>query len=128
MSRVLMLCLAASILVLCACAAVADVPQTMSYQGRHVASSFQNPDFVALAQAFGAMGLRAERPDEIAPSLERALSSDRPAILAVPIDPEEMPPAKPRMLAMERSMGLPSLKDSVSRGAAKALLGMFRER
>ncbi|UCD22972.1 MAG: hypothetical protein JSW51_07820, partial [Gemmatimonadota bacterium] len=81
-----------------------------------------------LAEAFGAVGLRVERPEQIGPNLEQALGSDRPAVLVAPIDPDEMPPAKPRMLAMERSMGLPSIKQSLSRGAAKALLDMFKER
>ena len=102
--------------------------QTMSYRGRHVASDMANPDFTALAEAFGASGYRAEHPNEIGPALREAMAQVRPAILSVRIDEGEMPPAKPRMLAMERSMGLPAVHQQFSMGSVKALLRMLLER
>ncbi len=47
------------------------------------------PDFVKLAEAYGAWGGRAARPSEIAPKLREALKSGRPAVLDIPIDPDE---------------------------------------
>jgi acetolactate synthase-1/2/3 large subunit len=102
--------------------------QTMTYKGRYVASEFTGPDFVKLAEAFGAVGLRAERPGEVAEAVRAAFASERPAMVSVPIDPTELPPAKARMMAMERSLGNPSLAQSVSMGAIKALWSMLKER
>ncbi|MEM4201619.1 MAG: thiamine pyrophosphate-dependent enzyme, partial [Candidatus Hadarchaeum sp.] len=47
------------------------------------------PDFVKLAEAYGAWGDRASRPSEIAPKLREALKCGKPAILDIPIDPDE---------------------------------------
>ncbi len=47
------------------------------------------PDFIMLAEAYGAWGGRAARPSEIAPKLREALKSGRPAVLDIPIDPDE---------------------------------------
>jgi acetolactate synthase-1/2/3 large subunit len=45
-----------------------------------------NPDFAALARAFGAGGERVEGADDFRPALERAIASGRPYVLDVPID------------------------------------------
>lgn len=42
-----------------------------------------NPDFVAMARAYGAEGVRVERAEEIGPSLVKALASGRPYVLDV---------------------------------------------
>jgi acetolactate synthase-1/2/3 large subunit len=102
--------------------------QKMTYQGRVVASEFVNPDFVKLADAFGADGYHVEKPDEIGPAVHAALQEQRPAIISIVVDPDEAPPSKPRMLAMERSLGLPPMRERVGIGAIKALLGMLKER
>ena len=41
---------------------------------RTIASDLRNPDFVAFAESFGALGLRASGPDEVRPALERAFA------------------------------------------------------
>jgi acetolactate synthase-1/2/3 large subunit len=102
--------------------------QTMTYKGRYVGSEFKTPDFTKLAEAFGALGLRADAPGEVAEAVRAALVSERPTVICVPIDPEEMPPAKARMLAMDRSLGNPPLTQSLSLGALKALWSMLKER
>lgn len=102
--------------------------QTMSYKGRYVASDFTAPDFVKLADAFGVLGLRAEGPGEVTDAVKTAFAANRPAIVSVPIDPHEMPPAKARMMAMDRSLGSPSLLRSLSAGALKAVLSSLKER
>lgn len=102
--------------------------QTMTYKGRYVASEFTTPDFVKMADAFGALGLRAERPGQVAEAVRTALAGDRPAIVTVPIDPHEMPPAKARMMAMDRSLGNPPLMQSLSLGALRAVWSMLKER
>jgi len=108
-------------------AMVRDI-QTMTYKGRYVASEFVAPDFMKLADAFGVLGLRAERPGEVAEAIRSAFAADRPAIVMVPIDPNEMPPAKARMMAMDRSLGNPPLMQSLSLDGLKTLWSMLKER
>jgi len=49
------------------------------------------PDYVKLAEAYGAVGLRAERPDEVDTVLEKALSvGDRSVVIDFRVDPREM--------------------------------------
>ncbi len=47
-----------------------------------------NPDFVALAKAFGADGVRVERPSELAETYQRAIKSGVPFLIDVATDPE----------------------------------------
>jgi acetolactate synthase I/II/III large subunit len=48
-----------------------------------------NPDFIALVKAFGADGVRVERPTELAEAFKRGLSSDVPFLVDITTDPEE---------------------------------------
>jgi acetolactate synthase-1/2/3 large subunit len=45
-------------------------------------------DFVKLAEAYGALGLRAEKPSEVRPAIEEAVSSGRPAVVEVIVECE----------------------------------------
>jgi acetolactate synthase-1/2/3 large subunit len=45
-------------------------------------------DFVKLAEAYGALGLRAEKPSEVRPAIEEAVSSGRPAVVDVIVECE----------------------------------------
>jgi acetolactate synthase-1/2/3 large subunit len=47
------------------------------------------PDFVKLAEAFGAVGLRASTPEEVAPVIEQALAANRPVVMDFQVTPEE---------------------------------------
>src|SRR5499427_1885400 len=47
------------------------------------------PDFVKLAEAFGAVGLRVERPAEVDAAISEMLAADRAVILDVAVDPAE---------------------------------------
>ena len=47
------------------------------------------PDFVKLAEAFGAVGLRAEKPDEVDGVIKEMLAVDRPVIVDVAVDQTE---------------------------------------
>jgi acetolactate synthase-1/2/3 large subunit len=57
--------------------------------GRHTELSFENPDFVKLADSFGCKGLRVEKASELAPTLDEAFSADAPSLVVVPIDYRE---------------------------------------
>ena len=47
------------------------------------------PDFVKLADAYGAEGYRISTPEELLPVLEKALNSPNPAIIDVQVAREE---------------------------------------
>ncbi len=54
--------------------------------GRHFGVDFGNPDFVALAHAFGAPAWRCADADEFSERLGKALTLDVPSVIVVPID------------------------------------------
>ena len=45
-------------------------------------------DFVKLAEAFGAGGVRVEKPADIRPAIQEALASDKPYVVDVIVDKE----------------------------------------
>ncbi|MDF1731550.1 MAG: acetolactate synthase 3 large subunit [Minwuia sp.] len=47
------------------------------------------PDFVKLAESFGAVGLKAETPDEMDSLIDEMIAVDRPVIADVRVDPAE---------------------------------------
>jgi acetolactate synthase-1/2/3 large subunit len=47
------------------------------------------PDFVKLADAYGAVGLRATKPEEVEPVIREALSLQRTVVMDFQVDPEE---------------------------------------
>ncbi len=57
--------------------------------GRTAAVSFENPDFVMLAESFGAKGYRITSAEELLPTLEKALAEDAVSIVACPVDYRE---------------------------------------
>jgi acetolactate synthase-1/2/3 large subunit len=59
--------------------------QKQSYGGRLIASELRNPDFVRLAESFGALGLRARSPEELGAALRTALAADVPTVIDVPM-------------------------------------------
>ena len=57
--------------------------------GRTSGVEFGNPDFLALAQRFGAVGYRVEGASELGPVLNAALSCGKPAVTDCPMDYSE---------------------------------------
>jgi acetolactate synthase-1/2/3 large subunit len=53
---------------------------------RRSAVSFGNPDFVQLAESFGARGYAIGSADELLPTLRKALDDEVVSVLAVPVD------------------------------------------
>jgi acetolactate synthase-1/2/3 large subunit len=60
--------------------------QERQYPARVYATDLVNPDFAALARAYGADGETVSRTDEFAPALGRALAAGRPTLLHLLID------------------------------------------
>ncbi len=66
--------------------------QERHYPGRVSGTDLHNPDFAALARAFGGHGERVERTEDAVPALDRALAAGVPAVLHVLVDPEQLTP------------------------------------
>lgn len=64
--------------------------QRLFYGGRYVCAKLgDSPDFVKLAEAYGAIGVRPESIEEFEKSVGRAVKSDVTTVIDVSIDPEE---------------------------------------
>ncbi|TFG40494.1 MAG: biosynthetic-type acetolactate synthase large subunit, partial [Syntrophobacterales bacterium] len=63
--------------------------QQLFYDRRYSATPMTAPDFVKLAEAYGAVGLRATKPEEVEPVIREALSTRRPVIMDFKVEPEE---------------------------------------
>jgi acetolactate synthase-1/2/3 large subunit len=74
--------------------------QQLLYERRYSATDLSaQPDFVKVAEAFGAVGLRATRPEEVEPVIRKAMETPRPVIMDFVVDREEcvlpmVPPGK----------------------------------
>ncbi len=66
--------------------------QERHYPERTIATDMVNPDFAALARAYGAFGETVERTEDFAAAFERARASGKPAILDLKLDPEALTP------------------------------------
>ncbi|TLY35099.1 MAG: biosynthetic-type acetolactate synthase large subunit [Nitrospirae bacterium] len=64
--------------------------QDLFYEGRYASSYLDTvPDFVKLAEAFNAVGLRAKKVEEVDGVIKEALKTDKPVIVDVEVDPYE---------------------------------------
>jgi acetolactate synthase I/II/III large subunit len=66
--------------------------QERRYPGRVVGTDLRNPDFVALARAYGAHGALVERSADVAEALDAALACGRPALVELRVDPQAITP------------------------------------
>ena len=63
--------------------------QQLFYEKRYSATPMTAPDFVKLAEAYGAVGLRATKPSEVEPVIKQALKTPKPVIMDFRVEPEE---------------------------------------
>ena len=68
--------------------------QEMHYPGRTVGTDLANPDFAALARAYGGHGEVVERTEQFAAGFARALESGKPALIEIRLDLEAITPAR----------------------------------
>jgi len=66
--------------------------QEREYPGRVSGTGLRNPDFAALARAYGATGEAVETTADFGPALERALAAKGPSLIAIKVDPEAITP------------------------------------
>jgi acetolactate synthase I/II/III large subunit len=64
--------------------------QERHYPERVLGTDLLNPDFAALARAYGAHGEAVLRTEEFAPAFERAMAAGKPALLELKLDPEAL--------------------------------------
>jgi len=63
--------------------------QQLFYEKRYSSTPMRAPDFVKLAEAYGAVGLRATKPEEVVPVIQQALDTPQPVIMDFRVEPEE---------------------------------------
>ncbi len=68
--------------------------QEREYPGRVSGTDIRNPDFAALALAYGGHGERVETTADFAPAFERARASGKPALIEIRLDPEAITPTR----------------------------------
>ena len=64
--------------------------QERHFPGRVIATSLANPDFAALARAYGAHGETVARTEDFAASFKRAQEAGGPALIELKLDPEAL--------------------------------------
>ena len=64
--------------------------QELFYNHNYSSTNMEaQPDFVKLAEAYGAEGYRIEKPEDLLPELEKALATPNPAFINVVVEREE---------------------------------------
>lgn len=66
--------------------------QETQYPNRPSGTDFVNPDFAALGNAYGALGIKVTRDADFQPALNEALKAGRPALIEVMTDLEYISP------------------------------------
>ena len=69
--------------------------QMNQFSGRTIGVELHNPDFVKLAEAYGAKGFVANGPAELESTLKDALAMDSPVLIEVPVGPMPSPFFRP---------------------------------
>lgn len=75
------------------------------FDGRRICSDLTNPDFVKMAESFGAAGYRVSSPPELEKVLPRAFGEKGPVIIEVPV-PHRMPSPWPFILMKQNRKSL----------------------
>ena len=61
--------------------------QRRRFGSRYIATDLLAPDYIALAEAFHAKGVRAESPEELRDAISTAISNAGPTVIEVPLPP-----------------------------------------
>jgi acetolactate synthase-1/2/3 large subunit len=77
--------------------------QEREYPGRVSGTDLRNPDFAAMARAFGAEGFTIARDVDVAPTLEKLLVAEGPALAHVKIATEAISPSSTLTQIRERA-------------------------
>ena len=59
--------------------------QITQFDGRSYGAELHNPDFIKLAEAYGARGVRSESAEQLESDLRESLEIDAPTLIEVPV-------------------------------------------
>jgi len=82
--------------------------QELFYKKRYSHTCFENgnPDFVKIAEAYGAMGIRVSEKKDVRPAIDKAIASDKTVVLDFIVEDEEnVFPMVPAGEAINRMIG-----------------------
>ena len=80
--------------------------QELFYKKRYSYTYLENPDFVKIAEAYGAVGIRVTKKEEVLPALRKAIETDRVVVMDFRIEEEEnVFPMVPAGEAINRMIG-----------------------
>jgi acetolactate synthase-1/2/3 large subunit len=80
--------------------------QELFYKRRYSHVCITSPDFVRLAESYGAVGIKVTKKDDVRPAIEKALSIDNTVLLDFHVEPEEnVYPMVPAGEAINRMIG-----------------------
>jgi len=80
--------------------------QELFYKKRYSYTHLINPDFVRLAESYGAVGIRVAKKEEVRPAIEKAIDIDNVVFLDFQIEEEEnVYPMVPAGEAIDRMIG-----------------------
>jgi thiamine pyrophosphate-dependent acetolactate synthase large subunit-like protein len=65
--------------------------QRQFFGGRYIGCDIGNPRYDAYARLFGAAGYYVEHPDQVGDAVRAAFAGGKPAIIEIPVDPDELP-------------------------------------
>lgn len=68
--------------------------QERTYPDNKIATDLVNPDFVKLAEAYGATGEKVTRTEDFADAFERAVACGRSALIELIVDPQALTPVQ----------------------------------
>ncbi len=81
--------------------------QEMFYGRRYSHVCMHSPDFVKLAESYGATGIRVTKKEEVVPAIEKAISTDNVVFIDFRVEPEEnVYPMVPAGEALNQMRGL----------------------
>ncbi|MFH1397263.1 MAG: biosynthetic-type acetolactate synthase large subunit [Candidatus Omnitrophota bacterium] len=63
--------------------------QELFYKKRYSYTPIYSPDFVKLAESYGAVGIRVNKKEQVRPAIEKALDADNVVFVDIAVDPEE---------------------------------------
>jgi acetolactate synthase I/II/III large subunit len=67
--------------------------QERHYPARVIGTELKNPDFAALARAYGAFGALVEKTGDFTAAFDAAVASGKPAVIHLKVDPQAITPA-----------------------------------
>ena len=83
--------------------------QERSFPERVHGTALQNPDFAALAKAYGAFGAKVKKTSDFPDVFDEARQAGKPALIEIVVDPEALTPnasmSKIRNHALEKKNG-----------------------